>query len=123
MHLGWSSFPAAFTQDVCPIHNQPLTVPPLRGSKVSLMRLLEVGLALGAALPPKPVSTKTGAIMRYLLADKGYETERPSRSVRDAAAVAVIPGPRNRKRAIRYDKLSVNFLSGVALSIAVVFWL
>ncbi|WP_407946738.1 IS5 family transposase [Pararhizobium mangrovi] len=89
--------------------------------------------------------------MRYLLADKGYDADRLRRSLRDAGAVPVIPGRRNRKRAIRYDKdryrdrhlienafcrlkdfrriatrydkLATNFLSAVALATAVAFWL
>ncbi|MBN3556986.1 transposase [Sphingomonas yabuuchiae] len=59
--------------------------------------------------------------MRYLLADKGYDVDRLHRSLRDARAGRVIPGRRNRKRTIRYDKLADNFLSGVA--IAITFWL
>ena len=89
--------------------------------------------------------------MRYLLADKGYDADRLRRSLRDAGAVPVIPGRRNRKRTIRYDKdryrgrhlienafcrlkdfrrvatrydkLAANFLSGVALATALAFWL
>jgi IS5 family transposase len=61
--------------------------------------------------------------MRYLLADKGYDADQLRRSLRDAGAVPVIPGRRNRKRAIRYDKLAANFLSGVALATALAFWL
>ena len=86
-----------------------------------------------------------------LLADKGYDADRLRRSLREAGAVPVIPGRRNRKRAIRYDqeryrdrhlienafcrmkdfrrvatrydKLAANFLSGVALATAIAFWL
>ena len=36
--------------------------------------------------------------MRYLLADKGYDADRLRRWLRDAGAVPVIPGRRNRKR-------------------------
>jgi transposase len=89
--------------------------------------------------------------MRYQLADKGYDADRLRRSLRDVGAVPVIPGRRNRKRAVRYDKnrhrgrrlienafcrlkdfrrvatrydkLAANFLSGVALATAVAFWL
>lgn len=43
--------------------------------------------------------------MRYLLADKGYDADRLRRSLRDAGALPVISGRRNRKRTIRYDKL------------------
>ena len=89
--------------------------------------------------------------MRYLLGDKGYDADRLRRSLRESGAVPVIPGRRNRKRAIRYDqercrgrhlienafcrlkdfrrvatrydKLGANFLSGVALVTAIAFWL
>ena len=89
--------------------------------------------------------------MRYLLGDKGYDADRLRRSLREAGAIPVIPGRRNRKRAVRYDKkryrerhlvenafchlkdhrriatrydkLAANFLSGVALATAVAFWL
>ncbi len=89
--------------------------------------------------------------MRYLLADKGYDADGLRRSLRQGGATPVIPGRRNRKRvlrydkeryrdrhlienafcqlkdfrrvATRYDKLAVNFLSGVALATAIAFWL
>lgn len=89
--------------------------------------------------------------MRYLLGDKGYDADRLRRSLREAGAVPVLPGRRNRKRTIRYDKdryrerhrienafcrlkdfrrvaprydkLAANFLSAVALATAVAFWL
>ena len=89
--------------------------------------------------------------MRYLLADKGYDADQLRRSLRNTGAVPVIPGRRNRKRIIRYDKdryrgrhlienafcrlkdfrrvatrydkLAANFLSGVALATALAFWL
>lgn len=89
--------------------------------------------------------------MRYLLGDKGYDADHLRELARDAGATPVIPGRRNRKRAIRYDKqryrsrhlienafcrlkdfrrvhtrydkLAVNFLSAVALAAAVAFWL
>lgn len=57
--------------------------------------------------------------LRYLLADKGYDADRLRRSLRDAGAVPVIPGRRNRKRTTRYDKLAANVLSSVAIA----FWL
>ena len=41
---------------------------------------------------------------RYLLGDKGYDTDRLRSVAREAGATPVIPGRRNRKRAIRYDK-------------------
>ncbi len=89
--------------------------------------------------------------MRYLLADKDYDADRLRPSLRDAGVVPVIPGRRNRKRTIRYDKdryrsrypvknafcrlkgfrrvaarynkLAANFLSGVAIATAIAFWL
>ena len=85
-----------------------------------------------------------------LLADKGYDADALRRSLRAAGTTPVIPGRRNRKRPIqydkiryrdrhlienafcrfkdfrrvatRYDKLAANFLSGVALATAVAFW-
>jgi transposase len=78
---------------------------------------------------------------------KGYDADRLRRSLREIGAVPVIPGRRNRKRSIRYDKqrnrgrhliengfcrlkdfrrvatrydeLAANFLSGVALATTV----
>ncbi|MHA0336987.1 hypothetical protein [Sphingomonas aquatilis] len=47
--------------------------------------------------------------------------DRLRRSLRDAGAVPVIPGRRDRKRTIRYDKIAANFLSGVALATAFAF--
>ena len=98
-----------------------------------------------------PALLERAGRMRYLLADKGYDADRLRRSLRDAGAVPVIPGRRNRKRIIRYDKaryrgrhlienafcrlkdfrrvatrydkLAANFLSGVALATAIAFWL
>ena len=89
--------------------------------------------------------------MRYLLRDKGYDADRLRRSLRESGTIPVIPGRRNRNRSIRYDqeryrgrhlienafcrlkdfrrvatrydKLAVNFLSGVALATALAFWL
>nr|WP_288410779.1 IS5 family transposase [uncultured Sphingomonas sp.] len=98
-----------------------------------------------------PVLLERATRMRYLLADKGYDADLLRRSLRDAGAVPVIPGRRNRKRTIRYDKdryrgrhlienafcrlkdfrrvatrydkLAANFLSGVAIATALAFWL
>lgn len=94
-----------------------------------------------------PALLERAGRMRYLLGDKGYDADRLRRSLRDVGAVPVIPGRRNRKRAIRYDKdrylienafcrlkdfrrvatrydkLAANFLSGVALATAIAFWL
>jgi transposase len=98
-----------------------------------------------------PALLERAGRMRYLLGDKGYDADRPRRSLRDGGAVPVIPDRRNRKRTIRYDreryegrylienafcrlkdfrrvatsydKLAANFLSGVALVTALAFWL
>jgi len=89
--------------------------------------------------------------MRYILADNGYDADGLRRSLREAGAVPVIPGRRNRKYdirydknryrsrhlienafcrlkdfrrvAIRYDKLAANFLLGMAIVTALAFWL
>jgi hypothetical protein len=50
-----------------------------------------------------PALIERAGRMRYLLGDKGYDTDRLRRSLREAGAVPVIPGRRNRKRAIRYN--------------------
>ncbi len=98
-----------------------------------------------------PALLEQAGPMRYLLGDKGYDADSLRRSLRDAGTTPVIPGRRNRKRAIRYDKqryrgrhlienafcrlkdfrrvatrydkLAYNFLSAVALATAVAFWL
>ena len=98
-----------------------------------------------------PALLQRAGRMRYLLADKGYDADQLRRSLRDAGAVPLIPGRRNRNRTIRYDKdryrgrhlvenafcrlkdfrrvatrydkLAANFLSGVALATALAFWL
>jgi IS5 family transposase len=44
-----------------------------------------------------PALLKQAGRMRYLLADKGYDADQLRRSLRDAGAVSVIPGRRNRK--------------------------
>ena len=98
-----------------------------------------------------PALIERAGRMRYLLGDKGYDADRLRRSLREAGTTPVIPGRRNRKRAVRYDqnryrdrhlienafcrmkdfrrvatrydKLAANFLSGVALATAIAFWL
>ncbi|MFG1404222.1 IS5 family transposase [Xanthobacter sp. V8C-5] len=98
-----------------------------------------------------PALLERAGPMRYLLGDKGYDADRLRRLAREAGATPVIPGRRNRKRAIRYDeqryrgrhlienafcrlrdfrrvhtrydKLPANFLSAVALATALAFWL
>ena len=98
-----------------------------------------------------PALIERAGRMRYLLGDKGYDADRLRRALREIGTVPVIPGRRNRKRVIRYDrqrykdrhlienafcrienfrrvatrydKLAANFLSGVALATAIAFWL
>lgn len=98
-----------------------------------------------------PALLGEGRGIRHLIADKGYDADALRRSLRQAGAVPVIPGRRNRKRpvrydkaryrerhlvenafcrlkdfrriATRYDKLAANFLSAVALAAIVAFWL
>lgn len=98
-----------------------------------------------------PVLLERANGMRYLLGDKGYDADQLRRVLRKTGTIPVIPGRRNRKRAIRYDKqryrerhlvenafcrlkdfrrvatrydkLANNFLSGVALATAVAFWI
>jgi transposase len=94
-----------------------------------------------------PALLERAGCSRYLLGDKGYDANQLRRSQREAGTVPVIPGQRNRKRTIRYDKdrcrgrhlienafcrlkgyrrvatrydkLAANFLSGVALATAI----
>jgi len=98
-----------------------------------------------------PALLERAGRMRHLLGDKGYDAENLRRSLREVGATPVIPGRRNRKRTIRYDKkryrgrhlvnnafchlkdfrrvatrydkIAANFLSAVALATAVAFWL
>jgi transposase len=98
-----------------------------------------------------PTLLQRAGRMRNLLAGKGHDADQLRRSLRDAGAGPVIPGRRNRKRTIRfdkerhrdrhlvenafcrlkdfrrvatrYDKLAANFLSGEALATALAFWL
>jgi transposase len=98
-----------------------------------------------------PALLERAGRIRYLLGDKGYDADSLRRSLREAGATPVIPGRRNRKRTIRYDKqrycgrhlvenafcrlkdfrrvatrydkLAANFFSAVALATAVAFWL
>jgi len=98
-----------------------------------------------------PALLERAGRMRYLLGDKGYDANSLRKALRENGTSPVIPGRRNRKRAIRYDqqryrgrhlienafcrikdfrrvatrydKLATNFLSGVALATALAFWL
>ena len=88
--------------------------------------------------------------MKRLLADKGYDADALRKSLKAQGTQPVIPGRRNRKRAIhydkerykgrwlveaafcrlkdfrrvatRYDKLAINFMSAVALATIIAFW-
>lgn len=51
-----------------------------------------------------PAFLERASRMRYLLAAKAYNADRLCCSLREARAVPVIPGRRNCKRTIRYDK-------------------
>lgn len=46
---------------------------------------------------------------RYVLADKGYDSNKLRKSIRDKGAKPVIPGRKSRKREIRYDKSRYKF--------------
>lgn len=98
-----------------------------------------------------PELIERAGCIRYLLGDKGYDADSLRRSLRKAGAVPVIPGRRNRKRAVRYDqqryrgrhlienafcrlkdfrriatrydKLAANFLSAVAIATTLAFWI
>ncbi|MBZ6381136.1 transposase [Sphingomonas sanguinis] len=98
-----------------------------------------------------PALLERAGRMRYLVGDRGYDADRLRRSLRDAGAIPVIPGdatgnePSDTTRtdtvagtssrlpccrlkdfrpvATRYDKLAANFLSGVAIATALVFWI
>src|SRR3546814_4778132 len=51
-----------------------------------------------------PALLERAGPMRYLLGDKGYDANRLRTSLRENGTSPVIPGRRNRKRAIRYDQ-------------------
>ncbi len=98
-----------------------------------------------------PALIERAGRMQYLLGDKGYDADRLRRALREIGATPVIPGRRNRKRTIsydrqpykdrhlienafcrikdfrrvatRYEKVAANFLSGLALATAFAFWL
>lgn len=88
--------------------------------------------------------------VQRLIADKGYDADALRAQLRAVGTMSIIPGRRNRKKTIRYDKrrykdrwmveaafcrlkdfrriatrydkLARNFLSAVALVTAVAFW-
>lgn len=110
---------------------------------------LTAGNVADSTAAPALLMSLKGA--RYLLADKGYDADALRKMLRADNIVPVIPGRRNRKRKIvydkqryrdrhlvenafcrlkdfrrvatRYDKLARNFLSAVALETLVAFWL
>jgi transposase len=41
---------------------------------------------------------------RYVLADKGYDSDKLRKTIRDKGARPVIPGRKSRKRKVRFDK-------------------
>ena len=89
--------------------------------------------------------------MKRIIADRGYDANRITATLRAQETIPVIPGRRNRKRPIpyderrykdrrrveamfcrikdfrrvatHYDKLARNFLSAVSLAAAVAFWI
>lgn len=89
--------------------------------------------------------------MKPVIADRGYDANRIRAALREQGTILVIPGQRNRKRPIQYDKqrykdrwrveamfcrlkdfrriatrydmLARNFLSAISLAVAVAFWL
>jgi len=46
---------------------------------------------------------------RYILADKGYDSDKLRAKIREKGAKPVIPGRKSRKRPIRFDKLRYKF--------------
>ena len=46
---------------------------------------------------------------RYVLADKGYDSDRLRKSIRDKGARPVIPGRKSRKRKVRFDRNRYKF--------------
>ena len=46
---------------------------------------------------------------RYVLADKGYDSDRLRKSIRDKGAKPVIPGRKSRKRKVRFDRTRYKF--------------
>ena len=51
-----------------------------------------------------PALLERAGRMRYLLGNKGYDADQPSRVAHDAGAIPIIPGRRNRRRTVSYDK-------------------
>ena len=51
-----------------------------------------------------PALIERAGRMRYVMGEKGYDADHPRRSLRENGTTPVIPGRRNRKRAIHYDR-------------------
>jgi transposase len=111
--------------------------------------MLTPGNVADSTAAPALLNSLKGA--RYLLGDKGYDADALRKMLRGKDIVPVIPGRRNRKRKIvydkqrykdrhlvenafcrlkdfrrvatRYDKLARNFLSAVVLATLVAFWI
>ena len=111
--------------------------------------LLTPGNVHDVAAAPELVAQLRGA--RYVLGDKGYDSDNLRALIRAQGGRPVIPGKANRKRKIpldkaryrsrhlvenafcrlkdfrrvatRYDKLARNFLSAVALAALLAFWI
>jgi transposase len=118
-----------------------------------------VGRPFALRLTPGNVADVTAAVLfvaalkgvLHLIGDKGFDSNRYRKTLKNEGVRPVIPGRSNRKRPIeydkdryrdrhlienafcrlkdfrriatRYDKLSRNFLSAVALATLVAFWL
>lgn len=111
--------------------------------------LLTAGNIADVVVAPKLLGRARKAL--YVIADKGYDSDKLRRLLRARWQTAVIPGRANRKRkvrydkamyrdrhlienangrikdfrrvATRYDKLAQNFLSATALAIIVAYWI
>ena len=46
---------------------------------------------------------------RYVLADKGYDSDKLRNAIRAKGATPVIPGRKSRKRTVRFDKTRYKF--------------
>ncbi len=111
--------------------------------------LLTPGNIHDVTAAPELLAQLSGA--RFILGDKGYDSDALRATIRQQGARPVIPGKANRKRKIpldksryrsrhlienafcrlkdfrrvatRYDKLARNFLSTVALAVLLAYWL
>ena len=111
--------------------------------------LLTPGNIHDVTAAPELLAQLSGA--RFVLGDKGYDSDTLRATIRQQGARPIIPGKANRKRKIpldksryrsrhlienafcrlkdfrrvatRYDKLARNFLSTVALAVLLAYWL